>query len=75
MRGALVACVLGVAILAGVGPSRAEDPVFRIEFRDGVVTPKRVEVPAGKRFVLELANLGQTPAEFESRELRKEKPR
>src|SRR3990172_7720177 len=50
-----------------------EDPVFRIEFKDGVVTPRRLEVPAKRRFKLELHNLGQTPAEFESRELRKEK--
>jgi hypothetical protein len=59
--------------LAGAAVARAEDPVFRVEFRDGAVTPRRLEVPAGARFVLELANLGQTPAEFESRELRKEK--
>lgn len=52
----------------------AEDvPNFRIEFKDGVVTPKRLEVPANRRFTLELHNLGETPAEFESRELRKEK--
>lgn len=50
-----------------------EDPVFRIEFKDGVVAPQRLDVPANRRFSLELLNLGQTPAEFESRELRKEK--
>jgi hypothetical protein len=50
-----------------------EEPTFRIEFRDGVVTPQRLEVPANRRIRLELHNLGQTPAEFESRELRKEK--
>ena len=50
-----------------------DDPVFRIDFKDGVVTPHRLEVPANRRFSLELHNLGETPAEFESRELRKEK--
>lgn len=50
-----------------------EEPIFRIEFKDGVMTPLRLEVPAKRRFKLELHNLGQTPAEFESRELRKEK--
>jgi hypothetical protein len=50
-----------------------DDPVFRIEFKDGVLTPRRLEVPANRRFSLELHNLGETPAEFESRELRKEK--
>ncbi|MBZ0148491.1 MAG: cupredoxin domain-containing protein, partial [Pseudorhodoplanes sp.] len=55
-------------------PARAEDdPAFRIEFKDGVVNPLRLEVPARRRIRLELHNLGETPAEFESRELRKEK--
>jgi hypothetical protein len=66
-----------VAILAFAGlvslSARAEDPTFRIEFKDGVVTPKRIEVPAKVRIVLELVNAGSTPAEFESKELRKEK--
>lgn len=55
------------------GYAEEEDPIFRVEFKDGVVTPLRLEVPAKRRFKLELHNLGQTPAEFESRELRKEK--
>jgi hypothetical protein len=56
-----------------VSAGAAEDPSFRIEFKDGVVTPLRLEVPANKRFVLELVNSGTTPAEFESKELRREK--
>ena len=60
------------AFLAGTS-ARAEDPTFRIEFKDGVVAPKRLEVPARTRIVLELVNTGETPAEFESKELRKEK--
>ena len=65
----------GMAIALSLGGiARADDdPVFRIEFKDGVVTPLRLEVPANRRFSLELHNLGETPAEFESRELRKEK--
>lgn len=51
----------------------ADDPIFRIEFKNGVMAPRRLEVPAKRRFKLELHNLGQSPAEFESRELRKEK--
>ncbi len=50
-----------------------DDPVFRIEFNDGAVTPSRLEVPANRRIILDLRNVGQTPAEFESNELRKEK--
>jgi hypothetical protein len=62
-------CVAAFACAA-----RAEDEAtFRIEFNDGKVTPQRLEVPANRRLVLELVNKGQSPAEFESRELRKEK--
>ena len=65
----------GIAVaLALTAPAFADDdPVFRIEFKDGTMTPLRLEVPAHRRFSLELHNLGETPAEFESRELRKEK--
>ena len=56
------------------GNPRAEDePVFTIEFKDGTVAPQRLEVPANRRFQLQLINAGDTPAEFESNELRKEK--
>ena len=53
--------------------SAAEEPVFVIEMADGVLTPSRLEVPAGKAFKLEVTNAGATPAEFESKTLRKEK--
>jgi hypothetical protein len=66
--------IAGTAIaLLVVTVARADDPIFRIEFKDGTLTPRRLEVPANQRFSLELHNLGETPAEFESRELRKEK--
>ncbi|MFZ0459026.1 MAG: cupredoxin domain-containing protein [Rhodoplanes sp.] len=71
-RGAAFA--LGAALFLTAGIGRAEDdPVFRIEFNDGKVTPQRLEVPANRRFKLELHNVGKEPAEFESKELRKEK--
>ena len=57
-----------------VQPALAEDdPTFRLEFNDGAITPLRLEVPANRRFRLELKNSGKTPAEFESKELKKEK--
>ena len=69
-----LAAVLLSVLLAGGAPLRAEEePTFTLEFRDGVVSPLRVEVPANTRFKLELRNTGGTPAEFESGELRKEK--
>jgi hypothetical protein len=68
----LCACCAGAPARAGAGAS-VEEPTFRIEFRDGVISPARLQVPANTRFRLELKNLGKTPAEFESAELKKEK--
>jgi hypothetical protein len=63
-----------LALATGTAGARAEEEkTFRIEFRDGVITPLRVVVPAETRIRLELVNSGTTPAEFESIELRKEK--
>ncbi len=50
----------------------ADEPAFEIELKDGVITPSQLDVPAKSRFKLVLKNRGQAPAEFESRELRKE---
>jgi hypothetical protein len=73
-RRVVVALAAAALIPAAAPGARAEeDPVFRIEFKDGAVTPRRLEVPANHRLVLELHNVGETPAEFESRDLRKEK--
>ncbi len=60
-------------IVAPTAPRGEDEPVFAIEFHDGKVEPQRLEVPANRRFKLELRNTGTTPAEFESNELRKEK--
>ncbi len=72
-----LAALAALAVLFGLGASPVaaaeEEPTFRIEFKDGAVTPDRVEVPANKRFRLELANIGLSPVEFESVELKKEK--
>ncbi|MFO1097514.1 MAG: cupredoxin domain-containing protein [Xanthobacteraceae bacterium] len=73
-RGAIFALGAALFLATGAGIGRAEDePVFRIEFNNGKVTPLRLEVPAKTRFKLELHNVGSEPAEFESKELRKEK--
>lgn len=67
--------VLGLlGLLAAPGPGRAEEmAVFRIEMKDGAITPPRLAVPANRPFKIEIANVGRTPAEFESTELYKEK--
>ena len=46
---------------------------FKLKARDGVFEPTVIEVPAGKRFRLEIANEGKTAIEFESRDLKQEK--
>lgn len=64
------------ALMLLAGPTELaaeEDPVFSILFEDGKITPLRVEVPAGKRFKLELSNKGSSPAEFEMDKPHKEK--
>jgi hypothetical protein len=69
---ALVGLVL--LVVACIGIARAEDmPVFKIEMKDGTITPSRLTVPAGQRFKLEITNAGDAPAEFESLTLHKEK--
>jgi hypothetical protein len=71
---ALALLGLAMLVVARVGIARAEDmPVFRIEMKDGTITPSRLTVPAGRPFKLDINNAGDTPAEFESLTLHKEK--
>lgn len=75
-RAAVLGTVLGAAfaVMCLSAPARADDlPVIRIEMRDGTIVPGVIEVPANTRFKLEIANTGQSPVEFESAELRREK--
>ena len=67
--------ILGLVPLLALGKPvfATEEPTFAIEFKDGTVTPTRIEVPAKTRFRLELKNSGKTAAEFESNEMKKEK--
>jgi hypothetical protein len=70
-RAALVA--MTATLWAAAQVLADEMPVFAIEFKDGVITPLRLEVPANRAFKIELHNTGTTPAEFESVELHREK--
>lgn len=67
--------IVGLMLALGAAPAvRADDmPVIKVEMRDGVIIPATIEVPANTRFKLEISNTGQSPAEFESTELRREK--
>ncbi|OWY37421.1 cupredoxin-domain containing protein [Xenophilus sp. AP218F] len=70
LRPMLAALCLSALPLAAV----ADDmPVFKLEMKDGALNPARLIVPAGKKFKIEVKNVGKTPAEFESTPLRKEK--
>lgn len=50
-----------------------ELPTFHIVAKDGRLLPNRLEVPAGKKIKLTLANEGRSPVEFENLDLRVEK--
>lgn len=69
---AIVLTMLSLAFV--VAPAHSEDEItIKLEMKDGVLTPNPVEVPAKKAFRLEIKNTGKTAAEFESKDLRKEK--
>ena len=73
LKSATIWLILCSFVSAAASLRAEEEPVFILEFHDGKVAPQRLEVPANRRFKLELRNTGDTPAEFESNELRKEK--
>lgn len=67
-----LAAILALLIAPTAGRSE-EVARFKVVFADGTISPQRLEVPAGKPFELEVSNTGTSPAEFESKELHKEK--
>jgi hypothetical protein len=48
-------------------------PAFAVTVRDGVFSPKRLEVPAGRRIKIMLKNEGPGPLEFENADMHVEK--
>jgi Cupredoxin-like domain len=73
-KGRIVA-TFGAAVIAAMALcAQAEElTVFRLVARDGAFEPLKLEVPAGKRFKVEISNEGNGPMEFESRDLKQEK--
>jgi hypothetical protein len=70
----LVAIFGAVVIASTAFWAQAEElTVFKLVARDGAFEPIRLEVPAGKRFKIEISNEGKGPMEFESRDLKQEK--
>jgi plastocyanin len=71
MRQARLFLLLAALLLAG--GAYAADDAIRVVLRDGKFDPAVVEVPAGKRFRLEVINESRKAIEFESKDLKQEK--
>lgn len=67
----IVSCV---SVLLLATPVLAEElPVFQLVAKGGRFNPTVIEVPAGKRFKIEITNEGPGAIEFESKDLKQEK--
>ena len=67
------ALVVGAAALFASAAFAQDIASFKLTARDGIFEPTVIEVPAGKRFRLEVSNQGKSAIEFESRDLKQEK--
>ena len=72
MKATLIAAIL-LAALAVPLAARAETPEFTIVIKNHRFEPTEVTVPAGKRVKLVIDNRDQTPEEFDSHDLKREK--
>ena len=73
-RGSTLLAAAAVFVLLTTFARAADDlPVFKLSARDGKFEPLTIEVPAGKRFKIEISNDGKGPMEFESKDLKQEK--
>lgn len=70
--GALAAAVLALP-LAVAGPATAKEAAQTIVIQNHTFDPSTVEVPANTRVKLVIDNRDDTPEEFESHDLRREK--
>lgn len=64
---------LGWATQSHAQAAAAVLPTWTITVKDGVFTPRRLEVPAGQRIKFILRNEGPGPLEFENADLHVEK--
>ena len=69
----LIAIFAAIIASVAIGAHAEELVVYKIVVRDGAFDPLKLEVPAGKRFKIEISNEGKGPMEFESRDLKQEK--
>ena len=74
MLGQKMRMLFTLGLLVAAGASFGADlPTFKLEMKDGVLTPARIDVPAGKKIKIDVHNTGTSAIEFESVQLRKEK--
>jgi plastocyanin len=65
---------LSLLLALAAMPALAQDiAVYKLVARNGTFEPAVLEVPAGKRFRIEVSNEGPKAIEFESRDLKQEK--
>ncbi len=64
---------IGLAMIFTSGSVMAGKPVFELVIRDHLFYPAELVVPAGKKVKLLISNEDDTPEEFESYELNREK--
>ena len=69
----LIACGALFALSTSFAHAAEELAVYKLSAKDGKFDPLKIEVPAGKRFKIELSNDGKGPMEFESKDLKQEK--
>jgi plastocyanin len=65
-------CLIALLLLGAASAGADDTLTFRLVAKDGRFQPETIEVPAGKRFRIEITNQNAGPEEFESTELRKE---
>lgn len=69
----LIACAAAFSLFAPLVCAAEEMLVVKLSARDGKFEPLTIEVPAGKRFKIEISNDGKGSMEFESKDLKQEK--
>lgn len=65
--------ILVVVSLVATAPALAQDADFTLDIRDHRFEPAELRVPAGKKIRLTVRNNDDTPEEFESHPLNREK--
>ncbi|GAB3258796.1 cupredoxin domain-containing protein [Chitinimonas naiadis] len=68
-----VRLALAALAVASFSAFAAEEFTLQLVAKDGKFTPSTLVAPAGKLIRIEITNAGNTPIEFESNSLRKEK--